>query len=107
MRIRRMACGSKESDPPFPFPPGASRGGAGPPTRRTLRASQNRWHASMQPLPPQEGFQTAPLKPPLRDPPEGLSRCTASRWPAGATIIARRKELGKAATSALTFMTFS
>src|ERR1700722_6727622 len=48
-------------------------------SRRTLRASQTRWHASMQPLPPQEGFQTAPLKPPLRDPPGGLSRCTA--WP--------------------------
>lgn len=28
---RKSACGSKELDPPFPFPPGASRGGAGSP----------------------------------------------------------------------------
>jgi hypothetical protein len=78
-----MACGSKEFDPPFPFPQGQAGAGMVPPTRRTLRASQTRWHASMQPLPPQEEFQTAPLKPPLRDPPEGLSRCTAlppARW---------------------------
>ncbi len=27
----RLACGSEESDPPFPFPPGESRGGAGSP----------------------------------------------------------------------------
>jgi hypothetical protein len=26
-----MACGSKEFDPPFPFPPGESRGGEGSP----------------------------------------------------------------------------
>src|ERR1035438_7182794 len=29
--VPEIACGSKEFDPPFPFPPGASRGGAGSP----------------------------------------------------------------------------
>jgi hypothetical protein len=56
---------------PFPFPPGASRGGLVPPTSRTLPASKLRWQASMLRLPPQEGFQSAPLKSPLRDPPAG------------------------------------
>jgi hypothetical protein len=28
---KKSACGSEESDPPFPLPPGASRGGAGSP----------------------------------------------------------------------------
>ena len=49
MRIRRihrvpgkMACGSKESYPPFPFPPGASRGGNGSPHAA---------HAARQPKP--------------------------------------------------------
>jgi hypothetical protein len=51
------------------FPQGKAGAGMVPPTPRTLRASQNRWPASMQRLPPQEGFQSAPLKPPLRDPP--------------------------------------
>jgi hypothetical protein len=53
---RRLACGSEEFDPPFPFPPRASRGGRVPPTGQTA------------PLPPQEGFQIAPLKSPLRIP---------------------------------------
>jgi len=51
---------SKEfGTPPFPFPPpGANRGGAGSP------------HAAKSGrLPPQEGFQNAPLKPPLWIPP--------------------------------------
>ena len=50
------------------FPSGESRGGRVPPTPRTLPASKQRWHASMLRLPPQEGFQTAPLKSPLRIP---------------------------------------
>ena len=29
--LSRLACGSQEFDPPFPFPPGASRGGDGSP----------------------------------------------------------------------------
>jgi hypothetical protein len=79
-----MACGSEEFEsPPFPFPPpGASGGGAGSPLAAgRLPASAadaygsqpprwaRRWHASRWRLPPQEGFQTAPLKPPLCIPP--------------------------------------
>jgi len=56
--------------PPFPVsPPGKSRGGRVPPTPRTLPAGKRRRQASMLRLPPQEGFQSAPLKSPLRDPP--------------------------------------
>jgi hypothetical protein len=33
----------------------------------------SRWHASVPRLPPQEGFQSAPLKPPLRIPPIGTT----------------------------------
>ena len=40
-----MACGSKEFDPPFPFPPRGTPGrGWFPPRRCMFRASQNRWH---------------------------------------------------------------
>jgi hypothetical protein len=63
------ACGSTESDLPFPVSLRESRGGRVPPTPRTLPASKLRWHASMLRLPPQEEFQSAPLKSPLRDPP--------------------------------------
>jgi hypothetical protein len=51
------------------FPRGKAGAGMVAPTPRTLRASPNRWHASLQRLPPQEGFQSAPLNPPLRHPP--------------------------------------
>ena len=54
---------------PFPFPLRGKAGAGGFPPRRALPASKPRWHASMPRLPPQEGFQTAPLKSPLRDPP--------------------------------------
>ena len=53
--VAEMACGSKEFNPPFPFPPRASRGGAGSPhAGSTLPASKK--HASMHRccrLPPQ------------------------------------------------------
>ena len=55
----QLACGSKEFYPPFPFPQGKARSGTVPPTAQTTR------------LPPQEGFQSTPLKSPLRDPPAG------------------------------------
>src|SRR5215469_14650082 len=57
-------------------------------------------------LPPQEGFQSAPLKPPLRIPPMGTTGA-ASRWSASICAVEREKKLKKAATSALTFTTFS
>ena len=60
----KLACGSKEFDPPFPFPPGASRGGDGSPhAGSTLLASTKRWQASMLPAPPTRG-----LPPPCASP---------------------------------------
>ena len=44
------------------FPQGKAGAGPVPPTAQTTR------------LPPQEGFQSTPLKSPLRDPPGGASR---------------------------------
>jgi len=65
--LRQQGIGSPLSR----FPSGEKPGRAGSPTPRTLAASQLRWHPSMPRLPPQEGFQNAPLKSPLRDPPAG------------------------------------
>ena|SRR5579863_2879170 len=49
---------------PFPFPPGASRGGDGSPhAGSTPRASKKRWHTSMLPAPPTRG-----LPPPCASP---------------------------------------
>jgi hypothetical protein len=57
---------TRGKEAPFPFPPGASRGGeSSPHADNTGR------------LPPQEGFQNAPLKTPLRDPPVAM---TESRY---------------------------
>jgi len=67
------------ASPPFPFPPpGASRGGRVPPTPRTPR------------LPPQEGFQTAPLKSPLRIPQLPAS---ARRVYSGCRALAQRRKV--------------
>jgi hypothetical protein len=67
-----LACGSKESDPVSRFPR-ESRAGMLPPTPRTLIASKKRLQSSLPRLPPQEGFQNAPLKSPLRDSPCSVS----------------------------------
>ena len=68
--LTQMACGSKESNPLFPFPPGESRGGAGSPhAGSTLPASKKRWHASLLPAPPTRG-----LPPPCESPAEQQSR---------------------------------
>jgi hypothetical protein len=41
--MTEIACGNKEFDPPFPFPPRASRGGVGSPhAGSTLRAKKKR-----------------------------------------------------------------
>jgi len=61
------------------FPSGESRGGRVPPTPRTLAASKPRRLPSMPQLPPQEGFQSAPLKSPLRDPPAGHGSASKQR----------------------------
>ena len=62
----QIACGSKESERPFPVSPSGEKPGreGAPHAAGTLRASQNRWHASCWRLPPQEG-----LPPPLCIPP--------------------------------------
>src|SRR2546423_883137 len=78
IRNNRPAAARKSDRPLFPFPPpGEGGGGRVPPTPRTLPARQKRWQATMQRLPPQGGFQNAPLKSPLRDPPS----CCLRRLP--------------------------
>ena len=79
---KQLACGSKESNPPFPFPPGESRGGVVPPTPLHVPRQPKPLARPMLRLPPQEGFQGAPLNPPLRDPPAWPQRSPASRWSA-------------------------
>ena len=70
-----MPAAARKFESPFPVSPsGGKPGRAGSPQPRTLRASPTRWHASMRRLPPQEGFQSAPLKPPLRIPPAGFGQ---------------------------------
>jgi hypothetical protein len=70
----RTACGSVESDPPFPFPPRGKPGrGKVPPTPRHVPCQPTTLARPMLRLPPQEG-----LSPPLRHPPTSLSRCVAS-----------------------------
>ena len=88
----KMPAGSREvGTPPFPFPPGGKPGRAGSPhAAGTLCASKKRWHTSMPRLPPQGGFQTAALNPPLRIPrwtPFG----PASRWSTSICRIEWRK----------------
>jgi hypothetical protein len=74
----RPACGNQQDkqgslNSPFPVSPsGGKPGRAGSPhAAGTLCASKQRWRTSMLRLPPQEGFQSATLKPPLRIPPIG------------------------------------
>ena len=57
------ACGSRESDLPFPVsPPGKSRGGRVPPTPRTLPAGQLRRQASLLRLPDGDVARAAGLQ---------------------------------------------
>jgi hypothetical protein len=67
----RIACGSKEFDPPSRFPPGKAGAGMVPPTPGHVSCQPTALSRSVHRLPPQEGFQSAPLKSPLRDPPYG------------------------------------
>jgi hypothetical protein len=90
----KMACGSKEFNPPFPFPPGASRGGDGSPHAA---------HAARQPkplaridaaTPPARGVSKRSAETPLAPSPRvGLSRCTASRWSAQSEDDRTRKRI--------------
>jgi len=65
-----IACGRKEFDPPFPFPPRASRGGVGSPHAGARCApTKNAWHASMLPAPPTRG-----LPPPCGSPASAVAQ---------------------------------
>ena len=108
LRQRELPAAARKPELPLSrFPSWGKAGRAGSPhAAGTLCASKRRWHTSMPRLPPQEGFQSAPLKPPLRIPPMGATGA-ASKWSASMCGIEREKKLRMAATSALTFTTFS
>ena len=59
----RLACGSEEFDPPFPFPQGKAGAGPVPPTAQTAR------------LPPQEGISKRSAEIPLARSPCGSRGC--------------------------------
>ena len=104
----KIACGSKEFDPPFPFPQGGSRGGDGSPHAAHDARQPNPLARIDAAAPPARGVSKRSAAPPLRDPPDLASADVQppAGWP-GAKMIARGKELRKAATSSLTFTTFS
>ena len=71
----RIDCGKESERPLSRSPSGGKPGRAGSPhAAGTLFASKKRWHTSMPRLPPQEGFQSAPLETPLAHPPDGHYR---------------------------------
>jgi hypothetical protein len=108
MSTRETACGSKEFDPLSRFPQRKAGAGMVPPTPLHVPRQPKPLARPMLRLPPQEGFQKRSAEPPLRDPP-GLASADV-RPPDGrpvAKMIARGKELRMAATSSLTFTTFS
>ena len=97
----RSACGSKELDPLSRFPMGKAGVGMVPPTPRITFRSQPKPPARLHAAAPrQEGFA------PLRDPPCPLDRCVP-RWLSREHRRSTGKDQRMAATSALTFMTFS
>jgi hypothetical protein len=89
---------------PLPrFPQGESRGGESSPHAAARAAPAKTAGTAQAAAPPARG-----ASPPLRDPPIVLSRCVTSRCSAlSEGDCARGKELRMAATSALTFTTFS
>jgi hypothetical protein len=107
MRMRRvlrdrMACGSKESDPPFPFPPRESRGGDGSPHAAARSAPAKTAGTAHAAAPPARG-----LRPLARSPSPTSAEARLPLVGPGGKMIARGKELRMAATSSLTFTTFS
>jgi hypothetical protein len=110
LRQRELPAAARKFERPLSRFPRRGKAGAGtgagfpgragsPHAAGTLCASKKRWHTSMPRLPPQGGFQSAPLNPPLAHPPDGRHR--------GFVVMVGREELRMAATSALTFTTFS
>jgi hypothetical protein len=75
LRQRDLPAAARKSELPLSrFPLRGKPGRAGSPhAASTLCASKKRLHTSMPRLPPQEGFQSAPLNPPLRIPPIGAT----------------------------------
>jgi len=69
---KRLACGSKEFDPPFPFPPGESRGGDGSPHAGTRLAPANCAVTIRAPAPPARGISKRSAEIPLARSPCGL-----------------------------------
>ena len=63
-----LACGSMDFIP-FPVSPGKAGAGMVPPTTGHAARQQKALSRFVRCLPPQEGFQNAPLKSPLRHPP--------------------------------------
>jgi len=68
---KRLACGSKEFDPPFPFPPGESRGGDGSPHAGTRLAPANCAVTIRAPAPPARGISKRSAEIPLARSPCG------------------------------------
>jgi hypothetical protein len=66
-----MACGSKESDPPFPFPPGASRGGDGSPHAAHVARQPNPLARIDAAAPPARGVSNRSAETPLARSPLG------------------------------------
>jgi len=95
-----MACGSKEFDPPFPFPPRGKPGGSVSP-----HASK---HAAMLAAPPHKRA-TAPLCIPARI--RYISDLCGEREQSSTRLqpdgMAEDKNFEMVATAALTFMIFS
>jgi hypothetical protein len=67
----RLACGSKEFYPPFPFPPGESRGGDGSPHAGTRLVPANGAVTIRAPAPPARGISKRSAEIPLARSPCG------------------------------------
>ena len=65
---KQLACGSQEFYPPFPFPPGASRGGDGSPHAGTRLVPANSAVTIRAPAPPARGISNRSAEIPLRIP---------------------------------------
>jgi len=87
----------------FPLRGKAGAGGFPPRRRDDVRQQKTLAHIMLR-LPPQGGFQSASLKPPLRIPPMGATGAVVM---ADSTFGIGREKLRMAATSTLTFTTFS
>jgi hypothetical protein len=79
---------SKESDPPFPFPQGESRGGDGSPHAAARSAPAKTAGTAHAAAPPARGLR------PLARSPIDLSRCIVSNWSASRERSRAERNLG-------------